>query len=157
MTSALRRTRGFSLLELMTVVVVIGVVLAFAVPSIERTLVLIRARGALNQVSGAIFRTRMEAVREGRTVELVLTLGPDRCLRGYFVRPGGDSPPHPAVDLARDLRGLCLRHGRSPRDSVIGFNSRGMLRGDNGSFWYTDPTIPDGLVISIAGRVRRVP
>lgn len=157
MPSEPRRARGFSLLELMTVVVVIGIVLAFAVPSIERTLLLVRARGALNQVSGAIYRTRMQAVRDGRTVELVLTSGPDRCLQGYVVRPWGDSPSHPPVDLARDLRGLCLRHGRSPRDSVIGFNSRGMLRGDNASFWYTDPAIPDRLVISIAGRVRRVP
>jgi prepilin-type N-terminal cleavage/methylation domain-containing protein len=152
-----RRARGYSLLELMTVIVVIGIVLAFAVPSIERTLQLIRARGALNQVSGAIFRTRMEAVREGRTVELVLSSDPELCLRGYVVRPRGDPVPRPRVDLARDLRGLCLRHGRSPRDSVIGFNSRGMLKGNNASFWYTDPGIPDRLVISIAGRVRREP
>lgn len=152
-----RRARGYTLLELMTVVVLIGIVLAFAVPSIERTLLLIRARGALNRVTGGIYQARMEAVRDGRTVEMVLGSGPDGCVERYVVRPRGDPAPRPVVDLAGDLRGLCLRHGRSPRDSAIGFNSRGMLQGDNSTFWYTDPTVPDRLVISIAGRVRRVP
>lgn len=152
-----RRARGFTLLELMTVLVLIGVMLGFVMPSLERMLLLIRARGAMNQISGAIYQTRMQAVRDGRTVELVLTAGPDRCVDSYVIRPRGEAPARSPVDLGRDLRGLCLRHGRSPADSTIGFNSRGLLRGDNASFWYTDPEIPDRLVISIAGRVRRVP
>lgn len=151
------RPRGFSLVELLTSLVLIAIVLTLAVPSMERALLLIRARSTMNEVASALFQTRMTAVREGRPVEMVLTSSPDRCVRGYVIRARSGAAFAPPVDLSDDLRGLCLRHGRSPRDSAVGFNSRGMLRGDNSSFWYTDPGIPDSIVISIAGRIRRTP
>lgn len=153
-----RRTRrGFSLVELLTSMVLVGIILALAIPSLEQTLRLMRARSTMNRVASALFQTRMAAVREGRTVEMVLTASGDRCVQGYVIRPRTGVGYAPPVDLAEDLRGLCLRHGRSPRDSAIGFNSRGMLRGDNSSFWFTDPIIADSIVISIAGRIRRTP
>lgn len=151
------RPRGFSLVELLISIVLVAIVLTLAVPSMERTLLLIRARSTMNEVASALFQTRMTAVREGRPVEMVLTSSPDRCVKGYVVRARTGVLHSSPVDLSHALRGLCLRHGRSPRDSAIGFNSRGMLRGDNSSFWYTDPGIPDSIVISIAGRIRRTP
>lgn len=157
MRPALRRTRGFSLLELLTSIVVIAIMLALAGPAMERTLLLARARTTLNQIATALFQTRMEAVSEGRTVEMVLLPDAAGCIQGFLIRPRDDESTRPIVDLGHDLRGLCLRHSRSPRDTTIGFNSRGMLRGANSSFWYTDPAVPDSLVISIAGRVRRTP
>jgi prepilin-type N-terminal cleavage/methylation domain-containing protein len=64
------RARGFSLVELMIVVVIILVISALALPSMSRAITIIRLRGAASTVAGMIQKTRIEAVRTNRIMVL---------------------------------------------------------------------------------------
>lgn len=64
------RTHGFSLIELMIVVMIIMVVSAMALPSMLRGITTIRLRGAATTIAGMIQKARIEAVRTNRIMVL---------------------------------------------------------------------------------------
>ncbi|MBI2681900.1 MAG: prepilin-type N-terminal cleavage/methylation domain-containing protein [Acidobacteriales bacterium] len=58
--------KGFSMVELMIVIVIILVISAMAMPNLSRGITMIRLRGSLGGVAGLLQKTRIEAVRTNR-------------------------------------------------------------------------------------------
>ena len=63
-----RRTRGFSMIELLTVMGIILLVAAFAIPTVMRSINTYRIGGAATDVYNILQRTRYEAIRRNTTI-----------------------------------------------------------------------------------------
>jgi prepilin-type N-terminal cleavage/methylation domain-containing protein len=146
------RTRGgFTLVELLVTMVVIGLLASLVVPGFRRLVDGIRVRSALQQLTGDLYHVRLLAVREGRPMQLVMLRDSAGCVRAYRIE--ASSPPaNPTVRQLPALPELCLRHSG---DTVVVFNARGMLRPPARSFSVTYHGAADSVLVSIAGRIRR--
>lgn len=68
-----RRSRGFSLLEMVIVVAICLIVAAIAVPTINSVMTTYRLRAAVSSVTGAIQTTRYQAISSGYAYQIVLS------------------------------------------------------------------------------------
>ncbi len=68
-----RSARGFSLIELIFVVVIVLIMTAMAVPLVNNTVSYFRMRGAVAAVTGAIQSTRYQAIFQGCPYQIVFT------------------------------------------------------------------------------------
>lgn len=66
----LLRSAGFTLIELMIVVTILGIVMAIGVPSFNSMIKNNRLVAASNDLAGALHFARAEAVRRGRSVQV---------------------------------------------------------------------------------------
>lgn len=117
--SVLRGRRGFTIAELMIVVLIIGIAAAMAAPRVEGMIRASSLTGALNQVAADLQLARVRAIRSGRPVALQVAEGGT----AYTVVEEG-VPPVKTVRFTRDYPGVVL----SPAPTTVGFDSRGMLR-----------------------------
>lgn len=151
---------GFSLVEVMVTLAMLGILMAILAPRFDATLAHIRSRGALNQVAAHLAYTRQLAVRTGGRARLQ-------------VEPSADCPPPRVgaaghryriivapesvaalIDLRLDGHPVCLTTNQSAevvfnsRGLVVGFNNRTMTvrQGDHP---------PVSLTVSAVGRVLR--
>ena len=152
---------GSALAELVAVVAIIGILAAIAMPRMERTLAVIRTRGAANLLAADLARTRHMAVKTGRRARLVLEPSAD-CTAGrgwtaghrYRIVIAGRDSVAARVDLRLDRKRLCLATNAGPE---VVFTSRGLLRGfNNRTMVLRQGSHPaDTLTLSAVGRVRR--
>jgi prepilin-type N-terminal cleavage/methylation domain-containing protein len=112
--------RGQSLIEVLTVLVLIGLLAGAAVPSMRGYMAEARVRTALDRMAGDISYARMLALRAGARVELRQT-GP----AGYTVTIPATGRTLRTVSLATDAPGLHVVMPTS--DSALVFTSRGFL------------------------------
>ncbi|MDR0788302.1 MAG: prepilin-type N-terminal cleavage/methylation domain-containing protein [Gemmatimonadota bacterium] len=146
-----RSLAGYTLLELMVVVVVIGLVMSLAVPSVRGEMDRLRVDAALNRVVGELYRARMTAVESGAPARLVFHRGAAGCVERMSVVTLADAQER-ALSGELFLPGLCMQHSG---DSVLTFDSRGMLKPPARSFHVRYGSRADSVVLSIAGRIRR--
>lgn len=66
-------SRGFSLVEALMVIVVVGMLLAIAVPRFAEARVRLQLDSAAHQLAGDLRRTQIEAIKRNQTVELLTT------------------------------------------------------------------------------------
>jgi prepilin-type N-terminal cleavage/methylation domain-containing protein len=99
-----RNQSGFSLVELMIVLVIIMVVSALAMPNVIRGIGTLRLRGAGSNMSGLIQKARIEAVRTNRIQQLkfanvngALLLYVDGPAVGTYTAYNDTPDPHEAV------------------------------------------------------------
>ncbi len=152
---------GFTLHEMLVVVVIVGIAAAIAAPRMEALAAVVRTRGAANRLASDLAYTRQLASRTGQRARLVLERSgdcpaPPGWTAGHryrVMRAGRDS-----VAAVRDLRvdgaPLCLAsNGSGP----VVFRSSGVLMGfDNRTLVLRQGRYPpDTLTISAVGRVRR--
>ncbi len=84
-----RKDRGFSMIEIIVTVIVAGILMAVAVPSLLGLLSQTRVKDGLRQVEGSLKEAQRQAMRQGQTCKIIMnaannTIKPDpttpRCL-----------------------------------------------------------------------------
>jgi type II secretion system protein H len=115
--------RGFTLLELMLVLVIMGLMAAMAGPRMVRWIQTIGQRGAFNQLMSDLALARIQAVRQGTTVSLRI-IDEDTYRVTVDSANGSASRTLKQVDLSQMQRGATL----DPDSGRIAFDSRGVLR-----------------------------
>ena len=144
------RRAGFTMLELVTVLTLIGILAAMAAPRIEGFVNVTRARAATDRVVNDLMLTRMTAIREGRSTRFA-TMG-DSVYRVVVMNPDGtEADETKRVNLFADYSGFEL----SPSGAVITFDSRGMLTGGSNTITVTRGDWSTSLQVTGVGRVLR--
>lgn len=145
----LRRRGGFTLAEMLIVVVIIGIALAMAVPRMQGVLHESALQGALNQTASDLTLTRLRAVRSATRVSLKINAAGT----GYsvIVDPTGTIDTLKSVSFADDAKGLVL----APADSSVIFDSRGLLVNGTRTITATRQGRTDSLSVSGVGRIYR--
>jgi len=153
---------GITLPELLTVLVILGILASLTAPSFTRMIARMQRVAALNQLAADVYHTRMLAVRWGVRTELRL-LNEGGCstrLRGrraanayrivVHTRPERTVKEVRALDLGR---GVCFEHNN---DATLLFNSRGLpVPFENRTVWARRGPAADSLTFSVLGRVLR--
>ncbi|MEX2582604.1 MAG: GspH/FimT family pseudopilin [Gemmatimonadota bacterium] len=144
---------GFSLVELLTVLLIVAVLSSLAAPAFQQAIQGIRARSALDRLTVELYRARMLALESGHPILIELAENDSRCTTAITVFRTGSSGGEEAVQrVAFDLPGLCLRHSGG---RTVVFDGRGMLRPPSRSFTVEYGARSDRVILSIAGRIRR--
>lgn len=93
----MEKSLGLTLIELLTVIAIIGVFAGLAVPALDGLLLNARRAAAMDGLVRAAWFARTEAQRRGRPVLLCAAAGGDRCLgdpaawsTGWVVTPADD-------------------------------------------------------------------
>lgn len=170
-TSGRRRGGGFTLVELIVSVTVLGILVGLAVPQFTDFVRNSRRAAVLNELVGSLNLARSEAIRRGITVSMCKTSDGTACLTGagdtwaagwlIFANSDGDNPP--VFDVGEtDLRvrtEATAAYSIRPSAGVIdfiSFNADGSVA-SAGSFTYCDArgvTRARAVVVSPVGRVR---
>lgn len=140
---------GFTLLELLTTLVVMAVVVSLAAPSMNGVASGTRTRGTIDQLTADLSLARMYAVRDGRRTVVAIT----SATRYAVVRsPFGATDTMKVVDLAHEAAGVRL----SPASGTMTFDSRGLLQtGSLSKVKATHHSRSDSVTISSVGRTYR--
>lgn len=150
----LDRLRGFSLLEVLTTLVVAAIAVSLAVPRLDGVVRRERVRAALDHLAGDLEFTRMAAVRSGQGAVLRFVRDP-RCPArggaGYRVAWRGT-----AAVLRRSPRAEGLPVCYEVNADSIAYNSRGLLAPfNNRTIHAVQGTARDSLTVSVVGRIYR--
>ncbi len=103
--------RGFSLVEMMVAVALMGILMAIAIPYFQDFLVNSRVRAAAENLVADMMRAKAEAASRNVVVELVQTVAspedvatadPDTAAEGWMVRPADRSEYVAGLKLAED-------------------------------------------------------
>jgi prepilin-type N-terminal cleavage/methylation domain-containing protein len=150
----MERLRGFSLLEVLTTLVIAAIALSIAVPRLEGVLRRERVRAAMNHLAGGLELARMAGIRSGQGA--VLRMVPDpRCPRrggaGYVVAVRGSAAALRASP-AQEGAPVCYEVNA---DSIA-FDSRGLLAPfNNRTVRAVQGDARDSLTVSVVGRIYR--
>jgi type IV fimbrial biogenesis protein FimT len=144
---------GFTLIEILTVLVLLGILAGLAAPSLHRTTTQARMRGTLDRLVADLYYARMLAVNSGDRVDVVLE-EENGCIVSYTVRSRATLDAARTVSITDDLPGLCMSHNSTAAD-ILTFNTRGMLRTGGQTISISHDGVTYEAVISFIGRVRR--
>jgi prepilin-type N-terminal cleavage/methylation domain-containing protein len=146
--------QGYTLIELLTVLVIIGILVDFAAPSIAGVLRRLRSREAVGQVVADLSYARLVGVRSGRGATVVFD-GADR----YRIKEGREpgATVLKTVDLSAEYSSVQITRPTGV-DSIV-YNSRGLLSLGSGMFIVqatggVSATQPDTFHVTKLGTVR---
>lgn len=144
------RRGGFSLIELLVVLLLMGLVLTLAAPKFTATIRYFTARSATSQVVADLALARTTAVREGRSTSLRI-LSASRYQ--VVVDANGTVADRTVKSVTIDgaARGVSL----GTVGTRITFDSRGMRKDATESITVTQPQRVDVINVTIVGRVYR--
>ena len=143
---------GFTLVELLIVIVVMGVLATFALPRLRGTTTALSVRSARQQTTEMLIVARAAAVQNGSEARFIRS--------GNVVRVIVDSSGTYVTLSARDLyqeHGVTVAvGGAAPRDTVR-FGARGLSIGSTGAqtITFTNSTVTDSICVSKLGKVAR--
>jgi type IV fimbrial biogenesis protein FimU len=143
--------RGFSLIELIVVLLVLSILTATAVPSMTAYTDRNRTRRALDRVSGDISFARMTALERGNPTRVVFQADGVYVIQTFT--PPGSWNTLRTVSLGLELPGVAFTAGASN----LQFSSRGLLTNlsTEGYVRISRGSVRDSLFVSPAGRVYR--
>lgn len=145
-----RRRRGFSLPELMAVVVIMGVIAAMAAPRMTRWLHTISQGSASNQIVADLGWSRAFAAREGRSVSLRV-VSPTT----YAIVVDNSDRELKRVDLSQLNTATRFDTGVGER---VAFDSRGLYSSGNSTtteFVVLRGALADTVRVTLVGRPYR--
>jgi prepilin-type N-terminal cleavage/methylation domain-containing protein len=154
-------TGGFSLPEMLTVVVIFGIMAMMAMPTCEAILAQVRTRGAASRVVADLAYARQMAARTGRSARLEIERSPDcpaprtgAAGHRYRIIVAGPDSVASVVNLRVDAGRVCLTSNQTAR---VVFTSNGLLAGFNNRTLSLQQGrySPTMLTVSAVGRVRR--
>ncbi len=141
--------RGFSLIELVIAIVLIGVLAAFMIPRIGDGIQKQKVRSARNAITTMHARARATAIRRGRLVALVCRSNRILLLSRH---PVTGVPDTIASQNLADLFGVTLS---ADRDSLA-FDARGLgMESGNTQIVVSKAGFADTIVISSVGSILR--
>ena len=126
-TRSASTNRGFSLIELLIVVAILGVVAAIAAPNFQNTIENNRVNSAAEGMRDAIAVARTEAIRRGSSVWIEPDCTPANWSCGWKLMHSGDSDPirtgdtPSAVDVSLD--GTATRITFNPNGTFVPNNT----------------------------------
>jgi prepilin-type N-terminal cleavage/methylation domain-containing protein len=123
------KSRGFTLIEMIVIVVVIGVLAAIAAPNLSQWLHQKQVDEALGKIDLALQETQSEAIKRNKSCELILARGVNPPLSGNCLLSN------------RTLEGVTLNHSAHHNPWKITFNFKGENRepANDGTLWLTSP------------------
>lgn len=128
--SLLASTAGFTLVELLTTVVIIGILSAMAAPKLGAVVRGGKLRGTVDQVSADISYARILAVRSGRTASLCFDSTDRRVYQIVTGTCAAVTATRKRQDLRADAAGVSVSVTQGTATLTgITFNSRGMVSG----------------------------
>jgi prepilin-type N-terminal cleavage/methylation domain-containing protein len=146
----LGRARGFTIIEIVTALVILGLLVGIATPRMVEQVNRIRIRSTLDQLTSTIYRTRVIAVRN--SARLKIRLQPNHgCAEAYIVETA-EGVRIDSVALNGGASRVCVS-SNVPQSMTI--NSRGMLIGSPRMLYGRAGTQTDSISVSIVGRVYR--
>ena len=148
---AIANREGISVIELLTVLVVIGIGASLATPSLTQYVEEMRTQHAMDQLVAGISQARLLAVREGNPS--AFRMNSDGTYSLERLTPGGAWVTVRTNDLRDEFAGVAISGGAISLE----FSSRGLvtnLSGDAAIVVTTDRSA-DSAFVSPAGRVYR--
>ncbi len=149
---------GFSLLEILTALVMLGILASLAAPSLAGQIARFKTQAVLNSLAGNLSYARMSAVRAGHSAEVRFTWNADKsCVTSYdIVELTSPERAIKKVAVSDETRGVCL--GMNNANNRLIFNSRGLPRTVAArSFFAAHGAARDSMRLSQAGRLLRFP
>jgi prepilin-type N-terminal cleavage/methylation domain-containing protein len=113
------RPPGFTLIELIVVLAVVAVAMAFVLPSVGRGTETLRLRSEAKRVAALVREARLQAVSQHRATRVAL----DRASNTVTLTVGDSERPHRTVELPAGMKITVDVGGES-----LTFSSRGLTR-----------------------------
>lgn len=141
---------GYTLIELVVLLVLTALLSSLAVPSFSRVISSFRTRGALARLASDLYLARAMALESGQTITLRFD-PPSGCARRYEVV---DAVGTVRRQVSRDLAdsGVCLE---SNVERAIRVDGRGLLIGSPRTIRARRGSVADSMTISMVGRIYR--
>lgn len=144
--------RGFSLMEILTVMVMVGILAALGIPKFGNTMSRQNVRGARMQITTMHSRARTSAVSRGRLTGLVIRNGNLVIISRNPVTGAVDTVGKTAQDVVAKY-GVTFSVNPSTRDTLV-FSPRGLGSEATATTIYVSKSgFADTITISPLGRI----
>lgn len=160
--------RGFTLIELMVVIVIAAILLTIAVPSFQNLILRSNVDGLQSRLSSALSTARTEAASRNRAITICASMNETDCVGGTWSDGWivfEDNNGNQAVDgedtlieVYRDSTDYTIK---SSGPNSISFNSQGFIAGGGGAVLLTicepnnDRLFARGLYVNTSGLVMK--
>lgn len=144
--SAPKRHSGFTVVELLTTVVIVGVLIGVGVPALSAMARDARLTSFTNELHVAISLARSEAIRRGQRVTLCVSRDGLQCANDTGWESGWVMFPDTDGDIVRDANEMLIR-SRGPADA-------GLIARGNGTLARYVSYVPSGATRSVTGALQ---
>ena len=122
----MKKISGFTLMELMTVIAIIAVIMAIAVPNLIAWRFNHQLNGSVREVQALINAARTDAMKNNAAVDIKIDTDNRKILSEYTNRVTGASPPPKEVLLRPGVSIKSENFTEDDDENAFSFNARGI-------------------------------